>query len=131
MSPVTKPQALAALDALDDYARMDTGVDAVGPRLCLETYLAQQTSAHVAHEFIADFFGNRGRHFDAAECRLLPLLECVQRLIAEIKKLESEAAAAPSKDERYRLEVAQGYYLAMRRAYETGTVVLTVRRKLS
>lgn len=36
----SKRKAQKALDNLDDYARMDIGVDAVGPRATLENYLA-------------------------------------------------------------------------------------------
>jgi hypothetical protein len=37
---VTAEQALEALDSLDDYARMDTGVDAIGPREVLQKFIA-------------------------------------------------------------------------------------------
>lgn len=36
---VTREQALEALDAMDDYARMDTGVDAKGPREVLRRFI--------------------------------------------------------------------------------------------
>ena len=35
----TKAQALAALDDMDDYARMTVGVDAVGPRETLRRFI--------------------------------------------------------------------------------------------
>lgn len=39
---ISDQSAREALDALDDYARMDTGVDAMGPRGVLEKYIAQR-----------------------------------------------------------------------------------------
>lgn len=38
---ITKQQALEALDNLDDYARMDVGVDAIGSRRVLREYIEQ------------------------------------------------------------------------------------------
>jgi hypothetical protein len=38
-------QAREALDNLDDYARMDTGVDAIGPRGVLETFISNVEKA--------------------------------------------------------------------------------------
>lgn len=38
---ITKERALQALDNLDDCARMDCGVDAVGPRSTLAVYINQ------------------------------------------------------------------------------------------
>ena len=43
MTP-TPEQALEALDSLDDYARMDTGVDAIGPREVLQKFIAAHLS---------------------------------------------------------------------------------------
>lgn len=40
---IAHAEASEALDALDDYARMDVGVDAIGPRGVLEKYIEQQT----------------------------------------------------------------------------------------
>lgn len=45
---VTHEQAAEALDSLDDYARMDCGVDPIGPRGVLERYIAQQQDACAA-----------------------------------------------------------------------------------
>ena len=42
---ITKKQALEALDNLDDYARMEVGVDAVGPRTVLERFIIQAQCA--------------------------------------------------------------------------------------
>lgn len=42
MTTITKAQALEALDSLDDYARMETGVDAHGPRETLRKFIEQQ-----------------------------------------------------------------------------------------
>lgn len=42
LKPVTKEQALQALDDLDDYVRTETGVDAFGPRECLRLFIDQQ-----------------------------------------------------------------------------------------
>lgn len=39
---VSKESALEALDSIDDCARMELGVDAMGPRCVLEKYIAQQ-----------------------------------------------------------------------------------------
>jgi len=41
MSKVTIPQALAALDDMDDYCRMATGVDPIGPRKVLEQFIRE------------------------------------------------------------------------------------------
>lgn len=41
MTTITKAQALEALDDLDDYARMETGVDAHGPRETLRQFIEQ------------------------------------------------------------------------------------------
>lgn len=41
---VTHTEAAEALDSLDDLARMDAGVDPVGPRGVLERYITQQGS---------------------------------------------------------------------------------------
>ena len=41
---VTIEQAREALDSLDDFARMDNGVDAHGPRGVLERFIAQQAA---------------------------------------------------------------------------------------
>jgi hypothetical protein len=41
---VSHEDAAKALDSLDDYARMGTGVDAHGPRGMLERYIAQQAA---------------------------------------------------------------------------------------
>ena len=38
---ITIEQALEAIDNLDDYARMDAGVDAVGPRELLVSFVSQ------------------------------------------------------------------------------------------
>lgn len=43
MTRITKAAALAALDSMDDYARMGTAVDASGPRRVLEQFIAQAT----------------------------------------------------------------------------------------
>lgn len=42
---VSADQAAEALDSLDDYARMDLGVDAAGPRGVLERFIAQACAA--------------------------------------------------------------------------------------
>lgn len=44
MSEYTAEQARVALDDLDDFARMDTGVDAMGPREVLEGFIEQQAA---------------------------------------------------------------------------------------
>ena len=38
---ITAKQAREALDNMDDYARMDAGVDAIGPRKVLEDYITE------------------------------------------------------------------------------------------
>ena len=38
---ITIEQALEAIDNLDDYARMETGVDPIGPRECLISFVSQ------------------------------------------------------------------------------------------
>ena len=38
---ITKEEALSALSSLDDYARMDIGVDAWGTRTMLERFILQ------------------------------------------------------------------------------------------
>jgi hypothetical protein len=46
MTAPTKAEALAALDSLDDYARMSVGVDAYGSRRILRSFIegaAEQT----------------------------------------------------------------------------------------
>ncbi len=40
-SLITQQEALEALDSLDDYARMEIGVDAMGPRTVLERFIRQ------------------------------------------------------------------------------------------
>lgn len=45
-SLITKKEALEALDSMDDYARMEVGVDAMGPRTVLERFILQ--SPHFA-----------------------------------------------------------------------------------
>lgn len=45
---VTIEQARAALDSMDDFARMKTGVDAMGPRRTLEVFIAQAEAAPAA-----------------------------------------------------------------------------------
>lgn len=59
MDKVTHKQAAEALDSLDDYARMDVGVNAMGPRGVLERYIAQQqaTVAPVAKVTDGTTFG--------------------------------------------------------------------------
>jgi hypothetical protein len=42
---VTKEQALAALDDMDDFARMQTGVDAIGARETLIRFIEQKSAA--------------------------------------------------------------------------------------
>lgn len=41
MTRITKDAAREALDSMDDFARMDAGVDASGPRGVLERFIAQ------------------------------------------------------------------------------------------
>ncbi|KVP96921.1 hypothetical protein WJ97_13955 [Burkholderia ubonensis] len=41
MTRITKDAAREALDSMDDFARMDAGVDAKGPRGVLEQFIAQ------------------------------------------------------------------------------------------
>lgn len=41
--PITKAQALEALDNLDDFARMETGIYAHGPTETLRKYIEQQS----------------------------------------------------------------------------------------
>ena len=41
MKPVTVERAREALEGMDDYARMDAGVDAKGPREVLERFIAE------------------------------------------------------------------------------------------
>lgn len=48
-SLITKKQALEALDNLDDYARMEIGVDAVGPRTVLERFILQAQRAPIGY----------------------------------------------------------------------------------
>lgn len=45
---VTIEQARAALDSMDDFARMKTGVDAMGPRRTLQVFIAQAEAAQAA-----------------------------------------------------------------------------------
>jgi hypothetical protein len=45
MTPVTQQQALEALSAMDDFARMCVGVDAHGPRGVLERFIAAAPAA--------------------------------------------------------------------------------------
>lgn len=47
---VSFDQAREALDSLDDYARMDAGVDAYGPRGILERFIEQQARAALRSE---------------------------------------------------------------------------------
>lgn len=44
---VTKEEALEALDSIDDLARMDIGVDPIGPRTVLENFLKQTEPEYV------------------------------------------------------------------------------------
>ena len=48
----TKEQTLEALDAMDDYARMEAGVDPIGPREALRKFIEQSAAdlARVTHE---------------------------------------------------------------------------------
>ena len=41
-------RARTALDNMDDYARMDTGVDAYGPRTCLEDFIRKAEAESVS-----------------------------------------------------------------------------------
>ena len=43
--PVTAERAREALEDMDDYARMDAGVDARGPREVLERFIAEHERA--------------------------------------------------------------------------------------
>lgn len=43
-------QALEAIDNLDDYARMDVGVDAVGPRELLISFVSQSAQLRAENE---------------------------------------------------------------------------------
>ena len=47
---VTIKQALEATNSLDDYARMEAGVDPVGPRECLITFVSQYDQLRVENE---------------------------------------------------------------------------------
>ena len=47
---ITIEQALEAIDNLDDYARMDTGVDAVGPRELLVSFVSQSAQLRAENE---------------------------------------------------------------------------------
>ena len=47
---ITIEQALEAIDNLDDYARMDAGVDAVGPRELLVSFVSQSAQVHAENE---------------------------------------------------------------------------------
>lgn len=42
----TVAEALEALDSMDDYARMDCGVDAHGPRNVLKSFIEQHMKPH-------------------------------------------------------------------------------------
>jgi len=44
LNKITVEEALRALDDMDDYARMTTGVDAYGPRECLRRFIMQSQS---------------------------------------------------------------------------------------
>jgi hypothetical protein len=46
----TAEQARKALDDMDDYARMETGVDAIGPRKVLEAFIEQAEQMMRARE---------------------------------------------------------------------------------
>jgi hypothetical protein len=43
-SPVTREQALKALDDMDDFARMELGVDAMGARETLRRFIEERSS---------------------------------------------------------------------------------------
>lgn len=43
-SRITPTQALEALDAMDDFARMEVGVDAHGPRETLRKFIEQASA---------------------------------------------------------------------------------------
>ena len=43
-------QALEATNSLDDYARMEAGVDPVGPRECLITFVSQYEQLRAENE---------------------------------------------------------------------------------
>lgn len=57
MERVTKKQAMKALDNLDDYARMDVGVNAYGPRGVLEQFIRQQEDQLTLVDQIKRVFG--------------------------------------------------------------------------
>ena len=44
-SRITPAQALEALDSMDDYARMEVGVDAMGPRETLRKFIEQANAS--------------------------------------------------------------------------------------
>lgn len=72
MTTPTAAEALAALEALDDYARMETGVDAIGPRGVLQAYIEHTAKAEaVLRELVKadepsgcqrDFYAQSKRH---------------------------------------------------------------------
>lgn len=45
MKPVTKKQALEAIDSMDDFARMSSSVDAYGPRGLLLRYIGEREAS--------------------------------------------------------------------------------------
>ena len=47
---ITVEQALEAIDNLDDYARMETGVDPIGPRECLISFVSQYEQLRAENE---------------------------------------------------------------------------------
>lgn len=47
---ITVEQALEAIDNLDDYARMNVGVDAVGPRGVLVSFCSQSAQLRAENE---------------------------------------------------------------------------------
>ncbi len=78
MDLVSKATALEALDNLDDYARMQTGVDAYGPRTALQRFIEQtpEPAPHTAAEvagLVADI--GQSRDLESQRSRIVAMLQ--------------------------------------------------------
>lgn len=94
MKPVTVERAREALEDMDDYARMDAGVDAQGPRETLERFIAEHERVVAELQTARAEYAGRAR---LAETRMIEAEQRAER--AEVRVAELEAENARLRDE--------------------------------
>lgn len=98
MKPVTPEHTREALEDMDDYARMDAGVDAKGPREVLERFIAEHERVMVELRELSERIVARSQHCENTK-DAIAMQEHAAELDAILRESDAQVPVAATLDD--------------------------------